>query len=115
MSANPQPLVEREGRPVIVTLHAVRRAQQRRWRDLRAGAITDRIIREVRAALAAGRVQDHKPKHWRLYREKGRRLPQPERFVWNEADELGWIVKLNPREIVVVTTLHRVAPIGGLS
>jgi hypothetical protein len=103
-----------EGRPVIVTAHAIDRARQRRWHDLWGVAVRNRIVEEVRAAITAGRMQDHKPKHWRLYREKTRKLDAGQRFVWTEDDELGWIVKLRPAEIVVVTTLHRCAPIGGL-
>lgn len=101
-------------RPIIVTSHAIERARQRRWRGVWGTEVRDRIVREVRAAIDAGRLANHKPKHWRLYREKPRVLDAIERFVWDEQDEIGWIVKVHEREIVVVTTLHRVAPIGGL-
>jgi hypothetical protein len=103
-----------EGRKVVVTTHAIDRARQRRWQDAWGVEIRNRIVDEVKAAINNGRMQDHKPKQWRLYREKPRTLTGGERFVWTEDDQLGWIVKLQQHEIIVVTTLHRCAPVGGL-
>ncbi len=94
-------------RKLIVTHHAVGQ-YQRRCMDERGFLDVEREIADtVRLALAEGRLAERKTKTFRLYREKGRSLPAGERFVWNEEQTLGWIVRRMPHEDIVMTTLSR--------
>ncbi len=102
-------------RRLIVTHHAVEQ-YQRRCMDERGFLDVEREIADtVRLALAEGRLADRKTHAFRLYREtKGRTLPRGERFVWNEEQSLGWIVRRMPDEDIVTTTLKRPITVAGL-
>lgn len=107
LKRNPREVVER----IIVTEHAVMRAQKRLGRN--DDELSDWIAKEVREALSTNRILDIKPKWARLYREPRRQLLAPEKFVHNLTATCGWIVKLGQIEdgkpvVVVMTTIQRV-------
>ena len=99
-------MTDRE-RPVIVVVHARARARERFRISGTDEQIDAYIVAEVRAALAAGRTQNNKPKEWRLYGEKGRALDPGERFVYDAENTRGWIIKRTAYEDVVTTSLNR--------
>lgn len=100
--------------PIIVSTHAVLRARRRNhWSGAELGEIHERILAEVTAALAAGRVSDHRPvwaTPWSMF-ELGGQKPKParckpgSRFVWDVQEQHGWIVT---DDGVVATSMHRV-------
>lgn len=62
----------------------------------------------VRQAIAEGRILNHKPDGFVLYRQKRRQLPDGQRFVYCD-ESTGFIVKRLPGgEDIVVTTLTKV-------
>lgn len=101
-----------EPRPLVVLPHAIKRARQR----FQLADSTDRMIErylcaEVRAALEAGRIKDHKPKAWRLYGERSCVLDHViDRFVWDVAEERAWILRRESARDVIVTALSRPGP-----
>ena len=95
-------------RRIIVTDHAVTRFRQRRALDRRDREIREEIRREVREAILGGRIQNHRPKAFRLYRERRKgKLDPGDRFVWNEEGSIGWIVRRESHADVVMTTCVR--------
>ncbi len=97
----------RNTRPVIVSAHAVHQ-HQIRLRDRRPWDVIEQEIHDcVRVAIEEGHVSNHKPKAWRLYAEKGRQLPEGQRFVGDPEGRVGWIVASERETITVVTTITR--------
>lgn len=90
---------------IQVSAHAVDRYRQRARVHGDLFEVADMIRAEVRAAISTGRVQNHKPKRFRLYRESGRMLPDGQYFVFRADGSMGWIVKPDGKMLVVVTTL----------
>lgn len=73
------------------------------------------IREEVKAAVAARRVDRVKPRWARLYGERGEPLPRGQRFVWHREESIGWVVAdldLASGSGRVVTTLVRVTARG---
>jgi hypothetical protein len=102
-------------RRVEVTDHAIERALRRHsagraWDEMRWA-----IRRDVSAALAAGRVANHKPRWWPLMhgeRRAKRQMPAGQRFAWNESRSRGFVLTRGTHgEDLVLTCLHRVAPL----
>jgi hypothetical protein len=95
---------------IYVTVHAVERYRQRVNRegapsDVPHGPDAVQIAGLVRAAIEAGRVQNHKTARYKLWRETNRQLPDGQRFVWTEDESFAWIIKRDGEQWVVVTTL----------
>lgn len=99
-------------RRIVVTPHAARQALARGHYPGDLAMVRRRILRDVAAALVDGRVSSVKPLWATLHGEthfgEPMRLSRRKRFVWNEAETLGWIVKSEADADVVVTALHRV-------
>lgn len=103
---------------ITVTAHAVVRARARRHYDGLTGLeISDRIATDVQAAVAARRVSSHRPVWATVFslRELGGAKPKQvpcgkgRRFVWDEGEAHGWIVRDDDAGgLVVITSLHRV-------
>jgi hypothetical protein len=96
-----------QSRTVRVTVHAVAALRRRRYDDRDYDVIEREIEDCVRLAICEGRVANHKPREFRLYREKGRELADGQRFVWTEEGDLGWLIKRESQKEVVLTTLVR--------
>lgn len=102
---------------IVVTLHARDQAIARRhYGDLHDKAVTDAIKRDVRAAITAGRVLDHKPASFVVFSlgELRGKKPRAERMYGNQAfvhDERfrhGWIIARETNADVVLTSMQRV-------
>lgn len=98
-------------RRFVIVQHARERMLERcRNHDLQLDEGVDAFIeQEVRAALNAGRFAVRKPKAFRFFadRGKGRMCHPNDRCVWTADMQLAWIVRRNPMEDVVMTTLTR--------
>lgn len=93
-------------RPIIVTRHAVIRANDRGI--ARGAAFTpDTIAAEVRDAIAAGRIASHKPAWCRLWKKRTLAIPDGQRCVWDATETFAWIIAREPGHDVVVTTITR--------
>lgn len=98
-------------RPVLVTAHALERALIRRHYagdDVTKRELEQGMIAEVRAAFAAGRASTVLPRWARRFKERLRNGTEGQRYVWNADETLVWVVKREPREDVIVTSLQRV-------
>lgn len=94
------------GYPITVTTHAVDRALRRRLYD--SPLVEELIEQDVRAALGSGRRANHKPKPFRLYREKAKgSIPEGQVFVWSGDGRRGFILARDGEGWVVVTSLSR--------
>lgn len=89
-------------RPVAITDHA-RDQARRRFGVTDNGALDVLITRDVEA----GQLLNHKPKPFRLYREKGRQLLATQRFVMSENGQRGYVVTQDGEKYVVITALSR--------
>lgn len=94
-------------RPVEVTAHAVERQRQRARDGQHDIAIRFEIRQAVYAAIAAGRVRNHKIKGFGLYGAKRKQLPPSQRFVFTEDETRGWIIVREADVDVVITSLSR--------
>lgn len=96
-------------RRIVVVRHAVVQLQARTLAHESYEELESYIEQEVRAALAAGRFDERKPKSFRLYREKrkGKLFHQLDRCAWNADQSLAWIVRRHTDRDVVMTTLTR--------
>lgn len=97
---------------VIVSHHATKALRERRRAikdDGRPFRDVEQEIHDcVSQALEEGRVFDHKPDGFVLYRRRSNRLPDGQRFVQCHHD-YGFVVKTDEREdIIVLTMLSRV-------
>lgn len=98
-------------RTVEVSGHALRRARDRRhYRadELSDGELADAIVADVRAAFLAGRCATARPRWTLRFREKARSMEEGFRAVWDEAEQLCWIVAREDQRDVVVTSMQRV-------
>ena len=94
------------GVPITVTTHAVDRALRRRLYD--SPLVEGLIVEDVRAALGSGRRANHKPKSFRLYREKAKgSIPEGQVFVWSGDGRRGFILAPDGDGWAVVTCLSR--------
>lgn len=93
---------------VVATKHAVRRFRKRENDQRSWLAIAEQIEAEVRAGLEAGRVFDHKPKQFRLYKETRSGMRDGNRFVEHEDGSRGYVVSEEEDAVVVLSTLNRV-------
>lgn len=93
---------------IVVTAHAVERATGRyRLNGAPVDVVRRRISEEVRAAVAAGRVRNHKIDGFLLYHEKRKQLPPGKQFVYSADEQHAWIVVRQGDADVVVTSLSR--------
>lgn len=101
--------VQEQRRRLTVVKHAVEQLQTRRRDERSTEEVRQWIEDEVREAIEAGRVQERKPKPFRLYREprKGRLWHPRDRCVWTEDETTAWIVRRHDAEDVVLTSLVR--------
>jgi hypothetical protein len=97
----------RPPRRVVITAHALLRAEARFRLGLPRREVEAYIVAEVRAAFAAGRFKSHKPKEYGLYGQKGRQLDPGERLVFTADERHAWIVRREDRQDVVITSLLR--------
>lgn len=93
-------------RRIVVTVHAVHTYRDRfSQAPDDPGACRDEIELIVREALAEGRLANHKPPKFRLYREPRVELERGLRFVWREDEAVGFIVARHHASEHVITTL----------
>lgn len=107
---------------IVVSDHAVDRACERRhWATLTRGEVAGRISFEVQQAFENGRVSRLVPVWAVRFRLRELRGGKPRcghlgvstRFVFDEEERHGWIVRLREDGlVVVVTSLQRVRSTG---
>jgi len=96
------------GREVYVTAHALVQYRKRTGDRRPFREIEPEIIQNVEQALAEGRIANHKPKAFRLWRARSKgKIPPGDRFVWDPSEKLGWIIRREGERDVVLTTLTR--------
>lgn len=94
----------------ILVSHHVAEQLRTRTRDRRTiRELIDRIEAWVRCGIESGQSLDHKPKAFRLYNERSKKLPPGQRFVWcGDEPRFGFIVERRTESLdIVKTTLTR--------
>ena len=90
---------------ITVTAHALQTLQHRTG-DFRPWAnLEEEIVTEINLALEQKRVHTRKTEPFRLYGEKRIPLISRERFVWKQDSSLGWIIRQEGEDWIVMTTL----------